>query len=295
MKPSLLITGSNGLVGSQFITQFASSYHFVNLDYSNKDNPVDITNKAAVFKALEQSTAEAIIHCAAFTNVTEAWKQEGDKKGPAYQVNVEGTANIVEAASQTNKHLIHISTAYVFDGSFPDLYQETDTPNPIEWYGYTKAEAERVIQENSTSWTIFRIDQPFRTLAFERPDSLMRIITGLQAGTLPPQFVDHTFGPTFLDDFSRVLDWAVHTKPAGIYHGTSGEQWSDFDFAQLASEALGLSGAIPKGTLEEYLKTTNRPYQKNTALSTEKLCKGLPFKLHDVKSAVKSVVTSISQ
>lgn len=288
MKPHLLITGSNGLVASQFMAQYQTTFEFDTLDLSNPTHPIDITHYSQVEQALSRSSATAIIHCAAYTNVTEAWKQQGDTTGPAYQVNVIGTQNVMRAAAAMGKHVVHISTPYIFDGTFSGLYTEEMTPSPIEWYGHTKAEAERVVQESAASWTILRIDQPFRSLPFARPDTVQRIVSGLQHGTLQPQFSDHTFGPTFLDDFSRVLNWAVLQHPQGIYNASSGEQWSDYAFAVAVQEAFGLETTVRKGSLAEYLAQSNRPYQKNTAMSTQKLEKAFGKQL-SVQEALKKI------
>lgn len=270
-KAHLLITGSNGLVASQFMAQYGDQYVFDTIDLSNQEHPVDITKLDQVQRAVTSSSATAIIHCAAYTNVTEAWKQQDDRSGAAYQVNVIGTAHAAQAAAESGKHIVHISTPYIFDGTLDGLYAEDEPASPIEWYGYTKAEAERVLGESAASWTILRIDQPFRSLPFPRPDTVQRIISGLESGSLPPQFTDHTFGPTFLDDFAHVLHWAVEQKSQGIFHATSGEKWTDYDFAVAVKKAFGLEGEVQKGSLSEYLAKSNRPYQKNTALSTKKL------------------------
>ena len=288
-KQSLIATGLNGLVGSKFATDFSDSYFFDRMDISDKDNPVDITNIEQVRAVFKNSSAKFVLHLAAFTNVNAAWEQSGDKEGLAYQVNVEGTKNIIKACKEFNKHLIHISTAYVFDGEKEGLYKEDDKLSPIEWYGQTKADAEEAVKESDIDWTILRIDQPFRSDEFPKVDIVHRIIDGLKKGTLYPQFTDHYFGPTFIDDFAKVIDWVIRTKASGLYNATSGEQWSDFDFATLVNETLNLNGEVKKGKLEDYLKTISRPYQKNTALDSSKLVSQLDFKLTSITEAVKQV------
>jgi len=287
MKQAILTTGLNGLVGSKLATDFAEKYDFTNLDLRNPDNPIDITNLNQVFNAFETSASEVVIHFAAFTNVTAAWEQNEDKDGLCYQVNVTGTENIIEACKQTKKHLIHISTAYVFDGDKDEPYLETDRSNPIEWYGQTKLWAEELISDSTIDWTILRIDQPFRSDPFPKKDVAHRIIDGIKENNLYPQFTNHYFGPTFINDFVRVLDFFIRTKNKGLFHATSGEQWADYDFAKLINDTLKLGGEIKKGDLNEYLKTLKRPYQKNTALNCDKLKNILDFKLTDIKQAVK--------
>lgn len=291
VKTSLLVTGMSGLVGSRFALDFGHRYNFDKLDSSTPEGAVDITNFEQVMAAFAKSDATHVLHLAAFTNVNAAYEQSGDKTGAAYQVNVLGTENIVKACQQTGKHLIHISTAYVFDGENPGLYQETDPVNPIEWYGQTKALAEKVVEESGIPWTILRIDQPFRSDLFAKVDVVHKIVAGLTSGGLYPQFVDHYFGPTFINDFSKVIDWVIRSGATGIYHASSGEKWSDFDLAVLVNERLNLNGKVEPGNLAEYLQTTKRPYQKNTALDCSKLVAAIDFRLTTISEAVALVET----
>jgi dTDP-4-dehydrorhamnose reductase len=289
MKQPILVTGAKGLVGSKLVQMFTDQYDFESLDISDELNPVDITNYSQVLTALDNSQAKYIVHYAAYTDVTGAWKQNGDKTGPAYKINVHGTQNIINACKKTAKHLIHISTAYVFDGEKESLYTEEDNLSPIEWYGHTKAEAEKLITNSDINWTILRIDQPFRSDPMVRPDVVRRIAMGLKNGDLPPQFSNHYFGPTFIDDFSKVVDFVIRTDSKGIYNASSGEKWTDFDFANLINTTFNLVGTVNKGDINEYLKTIERPYQKNTAMDVTKLKNLMNFELLPIAEAIKSV------
>lgn len=288
-KTSILVTGSGGLIGSKFADQYADKYIIEPIDISNRDNPIDITKVDQVISAFEKSPANFVIHFAAYTDVTGAWEQRDDETGIAYQVNVVGTENIVKACRETNNKLIHISTAYVFDGEKSGAYLETDKPNPIEWYGQTKFLAEEVVKTSDIDWTIFRIDQPFRSDKFARADLVARVIEKLREDNLPPMFINHYFGPTYIDDFCKVLDWAIRTSPTGLYHATSGESWTDFDFATLVKTTHNLQGEVRRGDLNEYLQNTTRPYQKNTVLNSNKLKSELDFELKTIKEAVAEV------
>lgn len=289
LKPVVIATGLNGLVGSKFEADFKSVYDFDRLDASSKENPVDITNFNQVMAVFNRSEAKSVVHLAAYTNVTGAWEQTDDKTGPAYQVNVEGTKNIIKACQETGKHLIHISTAYVFDGKKSDMYLETDPLSPIEWYGQTKAWAEEAVIQSAIPWTILRIDQPFRSDPFPKVDTAHRIIQGLRAGTLYPQFTDHFFGPTFIDDFAKVIDWSIRTQTQGLFHATAGEKWSDFDFATAINETLKIGGEVKSGLLADYQKTLARPYQQNTSLNNDKLKAVLDFPLKAIVEAISLV------
>lgn len=288
-KQSVFVTGGNGLVGSKFLELFTDQYTFQGLDISDKANPIDITNREQILNVFEKSSATHVVHYAAFTNVTAAWEQRGDKNGVAYKVNVDGTKNLVEACKQTNMHLIHISTAYVFDGEKDGLYTEADELSPIEWYGETKALAENHITQSEISWTILRIDQPFRSDEFLKPDIVRRIISGLQSDSLYPQFSDHYFGPTYIDDFAKVVDYFIRTNTTGLFNASSGEKWTDYDFAQLVKKTFELDGTISEGDLDTYLKTLERPYQRNTAMDVSKLKSTLDFELNGISDAIKRI------
>jgi len=282
-------TGLSGLIGSKLVADFAHQYDFEKIDISDPINPVDITNLDQVTKILANSEANFVVHFAAYTDVTGAWKQNNDKNGLAYQVNVVGTQNLVTACEQTNKHLIHISTAYIFNGEKKDMYVETDQPSPIEWYGQTKAWAEAAVTAATCPWTILRIDQPFRSDTNSRPDVVRRLVASIKDGSLYPQFTNHFMGPTFIDDFVKVIDWVIRTHTTGIYHASSGEKWSDYDFATLINQTLNLGAEIKPGDLQTYLKTATRPYQKNTSLDCTKLKNELDFSLLSVKQAVQLI------
>ncbi|MFA6814259.1 MAG: sugar nucleotide-binding protein [Candidatus Pacebacteria bacterium] len=289
-KQIILGTGLNGLVGSKFVSDFADHYQFDNLDLRDSQRPVDITNQEQVDRVIAQSKAKFLIHFAAFTNVTAAFEQKEDKKGLCYQVNVEGTRNIALACQKFNKQLIHISTAYVFDGQKETLYTEEDLLSPIEWYGQTKAWAEEIVQAtDNLTWTILRIDQPFRSDPFPKLDVAWKLIKGMRAGKIHPQFSDHFFGPSYIDDFAKVLDAVIRLKLTGLFHATSGEQWTDFAFAQALSQKLKIDYQVEAGSLAKYLKTSQRPYQKNTALSVEKLKSVLDFDLKSINSAISEI------
>ncbi len=260
-------TGLSGLVGSKFVELFSNKYSIKNLDLTAG---VDITKELDVMHAVEASSSPVVIHLAAFTDVNKAFEQTGDKDGVCYKVNVAGTQNIANACNKTGKHLIHVSTAFVFDGNKETMYKEDDTINPIEWYGVTKADAEEVVQKTCSSYTILRIDQPFRRDPFLKQDTAHKLIEQLKRGSFKP-FEDHFFAPTIIEDFAGVINFCIENKPQGIFHATCGRKISDYEYASLINSALNLGAAVTPGKLEDYLKTVSRPYQKNTALDSSKL------------------------
>lgn len=267
----ILVTGSSGLIGSIFCQTFDSKHTIITADLTQPSSKVDILDPESVSSAFESAQPEAVIHLAAFTDVTKAWEQTENKSGLAYRLNVEGTQNIVTAANAVGAHVVHVSTAFVFDGEKEAPYIETDDPNPIEWYGKTKLLAEELVSSNAKSWCIARIDKPFSLSGAVRPDILQLTLKALRSGKLYPQFTNHWYGPTVIQELVKVFEWLAVEKKTGVYHATSGESWSDYEFAKAVADAYSISTGVEKGDLNDYLKTLNRPYQKNTALDCSKL------------------------
>lgn len=265
---SILGTGLSGLVGSKFVRDTAGAFHFENLDLTTG---VDILNESQVQQAVSKSQAEVVVHFAAFTDTQKAFEETGNKDGLAYKVNVLGTQNIAKACKEFGKYLVHISTAYVFDGTKESPYVEDDPTHPIEWYGQTKTWAEEEVQKICTQYAILRIDRPYRLDEFPKLDILHKVIAKLQTNTLPPQFSDTSWTPTAIEKFSKILQTVCEKQPQGIFHATTEKIFSDYTFALWVKDTYNLPGEVREGSLSAYLKENPRPYQKNTALNTEKL------------------------
>lgn len=286
MKMQVLVTGANGLIGVRLTELLADQFTITPLK-SPTNERVDITDAAQVEAAFAHyPQAQAVIHLAAFTDVNAAWQQQGDKNGSAWQTNVVGTANIATACARRSWYLIHTSTAFVFSGEKAQPYTEQDPVSPIEWYGQTKAESERAVAAAGGQGVILRLDQPFTHVKSKKVDTLHRIINGLQTGNLYPQFTNHFFGPTYIDDLVKIFGTCLKKRLTGIYHASSGEQWSDYDFAQAVAEILALKTEVRSGDLQTYLQTLSRPYQKNTALNIDKLKAQLDFPLLTIRQAI---------
>ncbi len=127
----ILLTGGGGRLGSALRALLPGLI--------TPDLPeFDITRPADITDALARHRPHLLVHAAAFTDVASAEQQ----RGRCWQVNVEGTANIVRAVTAHGIPLVHISTDYVFDGT-RGQYREDDTPGPVcNYYALTKLVAE---------------------------------------------------------------------------------------------------------------------------------------------------------
>lgn len=294
MQP-LLVTGLTGLVASRFQELYIQDFDLTNIDLATG---IDITDQAVVNQVVVHSPASALIHFAAFTNVDAAAAQDGDKSGSCYRVNVLGTKNIAQACAQNNKYLVHISTNFVFDGENPpvDGYTEADTPYPIEWYGQTKFWAEEEVAKSGATYCIARITYPFRAYYPPRTDLVRNILDKLKAGNLPPMFTDHIITPTFIDDIAAALKSILDHRPQGIFHVVGASNLSDYQIAQKVARTFDLNEAQVKPTsLEGYLKTAPRPYQKNLTTSNAKLKRDLGLSMRTLDESLAVMRQQLSQ
>lgn len=288
MKIKILATGATGLVGSRFVEMFSDKYEVVNLDLTTG---VDITNVATItpFFAAHPD-AKHLIHLAAFTDTNKAMEQKGDQSGICYQVNVEGTKNIADACRQNDVHLIHVSTDFIFDGTKNTPYTEEDQASPIEWYGETKAMAERVVLDSGVKSTIVRIAYPYRANYALKPDIITKIRAGLESGKLYPQFTDTTITPTFIDDIARSFDAIITLGKTGIYHVVGSTSLSPYELARLVAKAYNFDeNSVKQGSLTEYLKTATRPFARHVAMSNAKASKDLGLIFADLPSGLDMV------
>ena len=288
----ILGTGLTGLVGSRVVELLGDKYQFENI---SRSVGIDVENKDAVLSKIKTSDAQIVLHLAAKTDVDGCEKDKVlGQSGEAWKINVEGTRNIADACSQTNKKLIYISTDFVFDGENPpvDGYAEEDTPNPINWYAQTKYEGEKIVQELKTPWIIARIAYPYRA-SFVKLDFFRAILQRLQKGETVLGVSDNIFNPTFIDDVALALDVLTNNNSQGIFHVVGDQSLTPHEAALLIAKTFSLDqNLISKTTGAEFFKDrAKRSFQLR--LKNDKIEKlGVRMKtfeegLREIKSQIK--------
>ena len=290
-KPTIIGTGLSGMVGSRFTQTFKDKYNFSNLDLTVN---VDITNQKQVDQALSKVKPTTVIHLAAFTDVSKAFEQNGDKKGLVYKVNTLGTRNIAKACKKHNHYLIHVSTDFVFDGQKNDFYTEEDQPKPIEWYGQTKLWAEQEVVNSGCQHVITRLAFPFRSRFPGKLDLVRTMIEKLKTNSLYPMFNDQIITPTFIDDISQVFEIFIQKNPSGIYHLAGSTPISPFDLAKKISTVFDIKADIKPGSFKEYLKKDPRPRQQYSKISNDKLNQDFGFKMSTIDQALAILKKQLS-
>ena len=246
-KMKILFTGSNGLLGQKIATATLKYPQHEFLATARGENRVvalgnaryasmDITVETQVMDVVTSFAPDVIIHGAAMTNVDEC----EEKKEEAYALNVKGTSNIAQAAVYVGAHVVHISTDFIFDGK-NGPYTEQATPNPISYYGETKLEAEKIIQ-NLSSWSILRT-----VLVIGMAEDLSRSNIVLWAkGALEKgqaiNVVDDQFRtPTLAEDLAQGALLAADQQAQGIFNISGPDFMSIYKLVEAVSNHFNLS------------------------------------------------------
>ncbi len=272
-KVKILGTGLSGLVGSRITELLSDKYEFENLSL---ETGIDITDKSAIEKIVNDFSGEIILHLAAKADVDKCEKDKPEgENGAAFKINVLGTQNLIDAAKKTGKKIIYISTDFVFSGeNTPEEgYSEEDKPSPVNWYGQTKFEGEKRISSSGLAFIIARICYPYRTSFPLKKDFFRAILERLKEGKEVRAITDHLMTPTFIDDIAFGLDQLMETKSQGIYHVVGSQFITPHEAALLIAKTFNLdSPLIKKTTRGEYFKEgAKRPF--NLSLRNDKIQK----------------------
>jgi len=281
-KPKIIGTGLSGLVGSRIVELLKDKFEFIDFSMDTGFNILDNDNLSKAFEL--NKDAVAVIHMAAFTDTNAAWEQRGDKSGICYQLNVQGTQNILDLAKKYNQYLIYISTDFIFDGAKSTPYTESDPPSPIEWYGETKYLGEKVILDSGyQNYNISRITYPYRAKFDNKVDIIRKVLTKLQNNEEVKMFSDQICTYTFIDDIATALGYFLENKTIGTYHLVGSSSHSPYEMCLEVAKVFGLNQElISASSLDEYIKSQpegSRPWQKTLITSNQKAVSlGIKFK-----------------
>lgn len=254
-----LITGASGQLGYDIINELKKRNEF---DYYAPDmDEMDITNSNQVRQLIKSYNPDVIFHCAAYTAVDKA----EENKEMCYDVNVNGTKNIVEAAKECNAKVVYISTDYVFDGTKEGLYLPNDKTNPVNYYGYTKLCGEQEASKLDNS-LIVRISWVFGINGNNFIKTMLRLAETRKELSVVS---DQIGSPTYTEDLSRLLVDMVYANKCGIYHATNEGFCTWNEFAKYIFEVTGYDITVNEILTKDYKTLATRPL--NSKLSKDKL------------------------
>lgn len=294
-QPRILIFGSLGQLGVELRRWYARSAVVTAVDLPD----VDITNEASLRAFIRVTNPEVVLNAAAYTAVDRAETEQE----LAHAVNAEAPRVMAEECRHLNALFVHYSTDYVFDGTKPAPWVETDTPKPLSVYGASKLAGEQAVASVGGRYLIFRTSWVYGAHGKNFLLTMLRL--GAERDQL--SIVDDQIGaPTtanllalntraivagILDgDFGDASSWA------GLYHMTCSGSTSWFGFAEaIFSRASGFLGAktpvLTPISTSAYPTPAKRPL--NSILSNEKLDARFGVSLRSWQSGLDDVFADL--
>ena len=253
---------------------------------------LDITDKTKVEEVVKNVNPDAIIHCAAWTNVDGA--EDENNRPLVKKINVDGTDNLVKIAKDINCKFLYISTDYVFDGEGTRPWQPDDKNYaPQNYYGETKLQGELAVSSQLDKFFIVRIAWVF---GLNGKNFIKTMLSLADKGYKELKVVDDQIGtPTYTYDLARLLVDMIQTDKYGYYHATNeGGYISWADFAIEIFKQANKDVIIHRVTTAEYgVSIAKRPF--NSRLDKSKLVENGFKPLPDWKDALNRYLDTIKK
>ncbi|GAA0890575.1 dTDP-4-dehydrorhamnose reductase [Fulvivirga kasyanovii] len=290
----ILITGSNGLLGQKLVKLMSSEADIeVIATARNSDrlpenyadyefHPLDITDEAAVLDVVTQYKPDAIINTAAMTNVDQC---ESEKEG-CIDLNVNAVKYLIKACEATGAHLVHCSTDFIFDGTHGPL-DENEKPNPVNFYGESKLEAENLVMNSNISWAIARTVLVYGIANdMSRSNIILWVKNSLENGKEINVVDDQWRTPTLAEDLAMGCYLLAKKKAKGIYNISGKDMLTPYDMAIKTADFFKLDKTlIHKTDGSKFTQPAKRP--PKTGFIIDKARKDLGYEPHSFEEGLK--------
>lgn len=240
----VLITGANGMVAKAAIKYCQSIGDDV---VAKTRQEFDISNQEEVISLFDAEKFDAVLNCAAYTNVDGAETNQEICDA----VNFKGTTNLALECRRTDTVFVTISTDYVFDGTKGDFYTQRDQPNPQGVYARSKYWGETHSRMNNERSIIVRSGWIFG----EDGTNFLSVMHKLLAEGKTIKAISDSYGtPTFAKDLAKRLRELAELDLPAIYHVCNeGEGTTFAEFAEKVCELKGFDKNLVEGVLMDSL------------------------------------------
>lgn len=265
MKIALL--GSAGMLGSKALEIFKQSGHEILAPLRNE---LDIVREDQVENYFKSNPFDVLVNCTGYTQVDAC---EDKEKAPiAWNVNGIAVGTLARCCKASGRLLVHFSTDYVFDGTKSKPYQETDKTNPVNVYGQTKLEGEKLLQVAPPFFYLIRTSWVFGP----NGPNFVKTIAGLLKTKPKIEVVtDQVGAPTYTGDLvGFALELLSRKAEAGLYHFANDGYTSWNGFAQEIKVLTGSTCEVAPTLSEKFVRPAKRPANSRFDLSKASLAVG---------------------
>ncbi len=245
----LLVTGAGGMLGHRVCARAVELGHEV-AGHARAD--LDITDPEACLAAFEAFAPDAVVNCAAWTDVDGA---EVDRDG-AMAVNAAGAGNVARAAADVGAKVVHVSTDYVFNGVKDEPWVESDPVDPQSVYGLSKLRGEEQVADATPRHVIVRTAWVFGVGGANFVDTMLRL--GAERDEVSV-VTDQVGSPTWTGHLADALIELAEREDFGVHHiaGTGACSWNEL--ALETFDQAGVSCRVLPTTSDAFKRPAPRP------------------------------------
>jgi len=279
----ILVTGSAGLIGIQVVKDLLDNHKQVYSCY-NKTKPklgiithLDLTKKDDIVNTMNRIKPDVVIHLGAMTDV-ELCETETEL---AKKINTDATEILALESEKYNTFFVYMSTDYVFDGKV-GMKKENDEPNPINFYGKSKLDGERVFKKITTPNVIVRTSTPFG-IHSKKISFPIWVKKNLELKKEISVVVNQYTSPSYVPNISKMIIEIMERKITGIIHLAGATKISRYDFAVQISKIINVNKQFLKLTKMDQMDwKAQRPADSSLSVSkANKILKNKPEKIED--------------
>ena len=279
----ILVTGSAGLIGTQIVKDLLDNHKQVYSCY-NKTKPelgiithLDLTKKDDIVNTMNRIKPDVVIHLGAMTDV-ELCETETEL---AKKINTDATEILALESEKYNTFFVYMSTDYVFDGKV-GMKKENDEPNPINFYGKSKLDGERVFKKITTPNIIVRTSTPFG-IHSKKISFPIWVKKNLELEKEISVVVNQYTSPSYVPNISKMIIEIMERKITGIIHLAGATKISRYDFAVQISKIINANKQFLKLIKMDQMDwKAQRPADSSLSVSkANKILKNKPEKIED--------------
>ena len=279
----ILVTGSAGLVGTQIVRDLVNNNIQVYSCY-NQTKPelgiithLDLTKKDDIVNTMNRIKPDVVIHLGAMTDV-ELCETETEL---AKKINTDATEILALESEKYNTFFVYMSTDYVFDGKV-GMKKENDKTNPINFYGKSKLDGERVFKKITTPNVIVRTSTPFG-IHSKKISFPIWVKKNLELKKEISVVVNQYTSPSYVPNISKMIIEIMERKITGIIHLAGATKISRYDFAVQISKIINVNKQFLKLTKMDQMDwKAQRPADSSLSVSkANKILKNKPEKIED--------------
>jgi dTDP-4-dehydrorhamnose reductase len=257
----ILVTGAAGQLGAAIARDYAGRANLVPVTRES----LDIGDAGAVDTLMAREHPDAVINCAAYTDVDGAEDHAVD----ALRVNTMAVGALARAADAAGAMFVHYSSDFVFDGLADRPYTEDDEPAPQSVYASSKLLGEWFAADCRRHY-VLRVESLFG--GSPRRSSVDRIVDAIRNREPARVFVDRTVTPSYVHDVADAT-WRLIAAgaPPGVYHCVNSGVTTWFELAKEIGRQLGVEPNLVPVKVADVPMRARRP--QYAALSSAKLAR----------------------